>query len=67
MISGSLTPVATPNYAIAREQIRNFATNITTDAGCAGLNLVVYLISELSPDSNKPTGVRIVSEPFVIR
>ena len=67
MISGSLTPVATPNYAIAREQIRNFATNINTDAGCAGLNLVVYLISELSPDSNKPTGVRIVSEPFVIR
>jgi len=67
MISGSLMSVATPNYAVAREQIKKFATNINTDTGCAGANLVVYLISELSPDSNKPTTVRIISEPFVIR
>lgn len=57
----------TKNYAQAREQIKQFVNNINSDGGCSGNNMVVYLVSEATPDENNATSVKIMSEPFVIR
>jgi hypothetical protein len=63
--SGSLTK--TKNYALAREQIKKFVDGIISDGKCAGNNMVIYLVSEPTPDEDKAQAVKIMSEPFVIR
>lgn len=64
-VSGTLTK--TKNYALAREQIKKFADAVNADGGCAGNNMIIYLVSEPAPDENKATTVKIISEPFFIR
>ncbi|MBO7421663.1 MAG: GNAT family N-acetyltransferase [Spirochaetaceae bacterium] len=39
--------IKTKNYALAREQIKNFANGIISDGGCEGNNMGVYLVAEV--------------------
>jgi hypothetical protein len=63
----SASLISTKNYALAREQIKKFADAVNADGGCAGNNMIIYLVSEPAPDENKATTVKIISEPFFIR
>jgi len=59
--------VKTQNYALAREQIKKFVDRIISDGECTGNNMVIYLVSEPTPDEDDTKSVKIISEPFIIR